>query len=603
MSPLREIVRASLVAVALLVVGIGAAAAAPPPTAGPLDLGPNVIVFDPSMPTNQIQATIDGITAQQVDNEFGTQRYALLFEPGTYGTATNPLTFQIGYYTEVAGLGASPGDVTINGHVDVYNRCLAPDNCIALVNFWRSLSNLTINVTGLSGCRASGDFWAVSQAAPMRRVNITGGNLTLMDYCTAGPQYASGGFISDSQTGFVINGSQQQFLVRDSSIGGWSNGVWNQVFSGVLGAPPQSFSTTPFNPPPYTTLSTSPVTRERPFLYLDASGHYNVFVPAVRRDSSGTTWANGPSAGSSLPLDDFFVARPTDDVKDINNALARGQNVLFTPGIYHLDRTIDVKRPDTVVLGLGFATLVPENGVTAMTVADVKGVKIAGLLFDAGPVSSDTLLQVGTKNAHKSDAADPTSLHDVFFRIGGPAAGKATTSLVVNSDNVILDDIWAWRADHGSGVGWTVNTADTGVVVNGDDVIAYGLFVEHYQRYEVIWNGEAGRTIFFQNEMPYDPPNQAAWTHDGVNGFAAYKVADDVKTHEGWGLGSYCFFNVDPTIHATRAFEVPVTPGVKLHDILTVSLGGVGTIDHVVNDTGAAAQGAATIPVNIVSFP
>ena len=599
MSPLRLVL---VVTVAVCTMGIGAAAAAPPP-AGPPDLGPNVVVFDPSMPTADIQARLDQIAAQQVDNEFGTQRYAVLFEPGTYGTTASPLTFQVGYYTEVAGLGASPGDVTINGHVDVYNRCLAPDNCLALVNFWRSLSNLTINVTGLSGCRASADFWAVSQAAPMRRVNITGGNLTLMDYCTAGPQYASGGFIADSQTGFVINGSQQQFLVRDSSIGGWSNAVWNQVFSGVLGAPPQSFSTTPFDPPPYTTLTTSPVTRERPFLYLDAARRYDVFVPAARHDSAGTTWSGGASAGSSIPLDDFFVARPTDDVKDINTALASGRNLLFTPGVYHLDRTIDVKRPDTVVLGLGFATLVPENGITAMSVADVKGVKIAGLLFDAGPVSSDPLLRVGTKNAHKSDAADPTSLNDVFFRIGGAAAGKAATSLVVNSDNVILDDIWAWRADHGSGVGWTVNTADTGVVVNGDDVTAYGLFVEHYQRYEVVWNGERGRTIFFQNELPYDPPDQSAWSHDGVDGFAAYKVADNVQTHEAWGLGSYCFFNVNPTIHATRSFEVPVTPGVKLHDLLTVSLGGVGTIDHVVNDTGAAAQGAATIPVNIVSFP
>jgi hypothetical protein len=602
----RRLARASLVAVTvavtLLVVGIGAAAAGPAP-ASPPDFGPKVIVFDPSMPKSQIQATIDGISAQQVDDEFSTRRYTLLFKPGTYGTPTDPLTFQVGYYTEVAGLGASPTDVTINGHVDVYNRCLTPSNCIALVNFWRSLSNLTINVAGLSDCRSSGDFWAVSQAAPMRRVKVTGGNLTLMDYCTAGPQYASGGFIADSQTGFVINGSQQQFLVRDSSIGGWSNGVWNQVFSGVLGAPPQSFSTIPYDPPPYTTLATSPVTRERPFLYLDMSGQYNVFVPALRHESSGTTWASGPSAGTSLPLDRFFVASPSDDVKDINTALATGRNLIFTPGIYHLDRTIAVKRPDTVVLGLGFATLVPENGITAMTVADVKGVKIAGVLFDAGPVNSETLLEVGTRHAHKSDPEDPTSLHDVFFRIGGAAAGKATTSLVVNSDDVILDDIWAWRADHGAGVGWTVNTADTGVVVNGDDVTAYGLFVEHYQRYQVIWNGEGGKTIFFQNEMPYDPPNQSAWTHDGVNGFAAYKVADDVRTHEAWGLGSYCFFNVDPTIHATRAFEVPVTPGVKLHDILTVSLGGVGTIDHVVNDTGAPAQGTKTIPVNIVSFP
>src|SRR6476646_10610663 len=187
MSPLRGFA-AVTVALALFTAGIGTSAAAPPP-AGPAAFGPNVIVFDPNMPTSQIQATIDGIAAQQVDNEFGSQRYALLFKPGTYGTTTNPLTFQVGYYTEVAGLGGSPTDVTINGHVDVYNRCLTPTNCLALVNFWRSLSNLTVNVMGLSDCRSSGDFWAVSQAAPMRRVKITGGNLTLLDYCTAGPQY------------------------------------------------------------------------------------------------------------------------------------------------------------------------------------------------------------------------------------------------------------------------------------------------------------------------------------------------------------------------------------------------------------------------------
>ena len=193
-------------------------------------------------------------------------------------------------------------------------------------------------------------------------------------------------------------------------------------------------------------------------------------------------------------------------------------------------------------------------------------------------------------------------LHDVFFRIGGPHVGKATVSLEVNSDDVILDHIWAWRADHGAGVGWTVNTADTGVVVNGDNVLATGLFAEHYQKHNVIWNGENGRTILFQNELPYDPPNQAAWQHDGVLGWAAYKVADSVKTHEGWGLGSYAFFNVDPTIHASRAFEVPVTPGVKLHGILTLSITDHGMIDHVVNDFGPATD-ANTTPVNIVSYP
>jgi len=580
----------------------GAGAAAQSSVSGQPDLGPNVKVFDPSMSTADIQAEVDTIWNQQVDDEMGPNRYALLFKPGTYGSPAEPLIVKVGYYTEVAGLGASPTDVAINGHVDVYNRCLAPDNCIALNNFWRSLSNLTINVMGLDGCRSSGNFWAVSQAAPMRRVNITGGNLTLMDYCTAGPQYASGGFIADSQTGFVINGSQQQFLVRDSSIGGWSNGVWNQVFSGVVGAPPQSFGPTPYDPPPYTTLDTSPVTQERPFLTVDASGRYSVFVPAVRTDSRGPTWTGGPAAGTAIPIDRFFIAKPTDDAKALNVALASGQNVLFTPGVYHLDRTLDVKRPGTVVLGLGLPTLVPDNGVVAMKVADVPGVALAGFMFDAGPVTSPALLEVGKPNAHKSDPANPTALHDVFFRIGGATAGSATTSLVVNSDDVILDDIWAWRADHGNGVGWTVNTADTGVVVNGDDVTAYGLFVEHYQKYEVIWNGERGRTVMFQNEMPYDPPDQASWQHDGVNGYAAYKVADAVTAHEGWGLGSYCYFNVGPDIHADRAFEVPVTAGVQLHDILTVFLNGNGGIDHVVNDTGAAVNSSNQV-TNVVSYP
>lgn len=570
-----------------LMISTSVMAAPPQPPSAP-DFGPNVLIFDPSMPTSEIQAAVDAIYVQQVDDEMGPNRYALLFKPGTYGSNDNPLLVRVGYYTEVAGLGQSPTDVVINGHVDVYNRCLTPDNCIALVNFWRSLSNLTIQVNGLGldGCRASGNFWAVSQASPMRRVKITGGNLTLMDYCTGGPQYASGGFIADSQTTFVVNGSQQQFLVRDSSVEGWSNAVWNQVFSGVTGAPAYTFPD-----PPYTTLATSPITREKPYLYVDASGNYNVFVPKTRINSADTTWGNGATPGYSIPIDQFFIAQPTDSVRDINKALARGQHVIFTPGVYHLDKTIQVKNPNTIVLGLGLATLVPDKGIPAMTVANVRSVTVAGLMFDAGPKNSRVLLEVGKGNSPNnikwSDPKNPTLLADVFFRIGGPTVGKATTSLVVNSDNVVLDHIWAWRADHGNGVGWTLNTADTGVIVNGDNVTAYGLFVEHYQKYELIWNGENGRTIFFQNEMPYDPPSQAAWQHDGVNGYAAYKVADSVKVHEAWGLGSYSYFNVGPDIHAARAFEVPVTPGVKMHSLLTVFLNANGGIDHVINDTGA----------------
>jgi len=241
--------------------------------ATPPDFGPNVIIFDPSMPTSQIQMAVDAIAKQQISNQFGSQRYALLFKPGTYGTSDAPLNFQVGYYTAVAGLGFSPNDVVINGSIDVYNQCDASNSCVALNNFWRSLSNLTINVTNPTfGCK-TGEFWAVSQAAPMRRVHING-LVTLMDYCTS-PSYASGGFIADSEFdgSTVINGSQQQWLVRNSKLDGWSNGVWNQVFSGVVNAPTQCFPTQPNVCGPYTTLARSPVTREAPYLYVDAGGH------------------------------------------------------------------------------------------------------------------------------------------------------------------------------------------------------------------------------------------------------------------------------------------------------------------------------------------
>ncbi|ROS23909.1 adenylyl cyclase [Cellulomonas sp. PhB150] len=569
------------------------------------DLGPNTIVFDPSMPVDQIQATVDAIHDKQVDAEMGDGRYALLFKPGTYGTAEHPLRFQVGYYTEVAGLGLNPGDVKINGAIEVYNRCLpvepgADSNCIALVNFWRSLSNLSINfVGGGDGCRDSANFWAVSQAAPMRRVELTGANLSLMDYCTAGPQYASGGFIADSALPFVVSGSQQQFLTRNSSVAGWSNFVWNQVFSGVEGAPAGG----PFTDDnKYTTLAATPLSREKPFLYVDAKGKWNVFVPDAIKDSSGTSWKSGSTAGKSIPLNKFFVAKPGDNVKYLNAALLAGKHLLLTPGIYHNSKPITVVRPDQVVLGLGLATIVPENGSVGLQTLDVKGVKIAGIMFDAGAQNSPALLKVGTalskidgllRKQHLSDPKDPTTLSDVFFRIGGAHVGKATQSLVVNSNNVIVDHTWAWRADHGvGGVGWDVNTAETGVLVNGNDVLATGLFSEHYQKYNVVWNGERGKTIFFQNELPYDAPNQAAWQHGKTLGYAGYKVSDKVATHEAWGLGSYIYTNVDPTLHATNALEVPERSGVKLHNMIIVSLNNAGTIDHVVNGVGGPAVGA-----------
>ncbi|WP_210587716.1 coagulation factor 5/8 type domain-containing protein [Streptomyces sp. GESEQ-35] len=543
------------------------------------DLGPNVIVFDPS--TSGIQARLDQVFAQQESAQFGTGRYALLFKPGTY----NGLNAQLGFYTSIMGLGLSPDDTTINGDVTVDAGWF---NGNATQNFWRSAENLAlVPVNGTNR-------WAVAQAAPFRRMHIRGS----LNLSPNGYGWASGGYIADSRIdGQVQPYSQQQWYTRDSAIGSWLNGVWNKVFSGVEGAPAQSFPN-----PPYTTLDTTPVSREKPFLYLNGS-EYRIFLPEKRVNARGVTWGNGTPRGTSLPLTDFYVAKPGDSAATLNQALTQGLHLLLTPGIYHVDQPIQVNRAGTVVLGLGYATLVPDNGVTALKVADVDGVRLAGFLVDAGTVNSATLLEVGPTGAAADHSANPTTVQDVFIRIGGAGAGKATTSMVINSRHTIVDHTWVWRADHGAGVGWETNRADYGVVVNGADVLATGLFVEHFNKYDVQWFGERGRTIFFQNEKAYDAPNQAAIQNGSMKGYAAYKVGDNVTVHEGWGLGSYCYYNVDPTIVQHHGFAAPVRPDVKFHNLLVVSLGGQGQYECVINDTGSPTSGTSTVPSTVVSYP
>ncbi|ONI81373.1 adenylyl cyclase [Actinosynnema sp. ALI-1.44] len=576
---------------------------------GAPDLGPNVTVFDPGMPVERIQATLDATHAKQVDNEMGTQRYAFLFKPGTYGTADKPLQIKVGYYTEVSGLGAAPTDVVINGKIEVYNRCLnnAGPNCLALVNFWRTLSNLslTVNAKGQDGCRSSANFWAVSQAVSLRRLDITGGGLSLMDYCTEGPQYASGGFIADSRLPATTNGSQQQWLTRNSEVASWSNGVWNQVFSGVVGAPDDSA----FPAPPYTTLANTPVSREKPYLFVDAKGKYHVRVPSAQQNTRGISWANGMTPGRTIPLSDFYVAKPGDSAQTINAHLALGKNLLLTPGVYDIARSIEVRWPNTVVLGIGHATLTAARGAVPLEIGDVPGVVVAGVTIDAGPQESPVLLRVGRQRGWSwSTPRNPTTLSDVYFRVGGPHIGKADTALEVNSDNVLIDHTWVWRADHGiEGLDdtqrWNTNTGRQGVVVNGDNVTATGLFVEHFQRYNTTWNGENGTTILYQNELPYDPPTQADWMNGDVEGYAGYKVGPKVRNHTLHGAGVYVFNQNNPQIHTENGFEVPRAPGVKLHHIMTVNLS-AGVIDHVVNGVGDAADTTKIgQPVYIKQYP
>ncbi len=545
--------------------------------------GPNVTVIDRTWSQYATQRKVDAIFADQQTDQFGVRRDAVIFTPGAYTADV-----KVGFNTQILGAGLLPGDVTITGHVGAnadWWDGIDDNQNNSTQNFWRGAENLTVKPTG------GEEMWAVSQAAPYRRMQIDG------DLILAQPNgqnarcgWASGGLLADSKiTGTVDSCTQQQWYSRNSEVGAWESTNWNIFFQGVNGAPEAG----EFDKTKYTVVDTTPVVREKPFVYLDGS-EWKVFVPALHRDSTGTTWADGSPEGESLGLDAFYITQPGDTAKTINKQLKAGKSLIVTPGVYKLDRALEITKPNTVVLGLGLATLQATRGNAAIKVADVDGVKIAGLLVDAGAKNSDVLVEIGPKKSKRSHAENPTSVHDLFVRIGGNWEAHATQSVVVNSSDVIGDHLWVWRADHPHNApdcfapDWKNTTGRNGLVVNGDRVSMYGLFVEHFQQYQTLWNGEGGRTFFYQNETPYDAPKQKDWMDGKKNGWAVYKVSDKVKDHQATGLGSYAVFvgrDYEPNLWT--AFEVPKKSGVVMRHMVTVAITG-GTISSVINGEGPA---------------
>lgn len=496
-------------------------------------LGENAFVFDPSMEMTEIQKLIDAIHAGLVfpDNEFSKNRYALLFKPGTY-----KLDIRVGYYTHVMGLGNSPEDVVIVGAV----RSNSTQGGHVLCNFWRSAENLTIVPTA-----DSTNTWAVSQAAPLRRIYVKG-NLKLHD----GP--SSGGFMANCKIeGTVFSGSQQQWLTRNSVFEKWDGGVWNMMYVGVSNAPEENWPEKPV-----TTVNETPEIREKPF-WTYSEGTFFLIIPGVKKNSAGVDWNRPVSGERKLPIDNFYVARhDIDNAESINKALKKGKHILFTPGVYHLEESLKITGAGTVMMGIGIATLIPEKGNMAIEISDVDGITVAGLMIDASLITSEALMQIGKPDSGKNHEKNPIYLYDMFFRVGGSHEGSASSCLVVNSNNVFIDHVWLWRADHGNGVGWDKNRCPNGLTVNGNNVIVYGLFNEHFQEYQTIWNGEYGRVYFYQSEMPYDPPSAEGWRHGETNGYASYKVAGHVKKHQAWGVGIYNVFYDAPVV-VDQAIETP----------------------------------------------
>lgn len=554
--------------------------------------GPNVHIFGPSDRPDSVAAELRALHERMFRAEMSPERHAVLFLPGDY---TDVGLVDVGFYTHVAGLGRTPYDVVLsNVHTPPHLR-----DGNGTCTFWRSAENFS--VVGPATYDEPETFkWAVSQAAPLRRVRST---RTMRAQWAGG--WVSGGYAADCIFEAPAGSDhQQQWYYRNSRLdagrGDFREIKYNYCFQGVELGPGVDRSAYRDNWAEggnVTFIPTTPVVREKPFLFMGGDGRYKVFRPALRRESSGVSYtAVSAGEGEEIDLvDNFHIAFPTDTADELNRQLAAGRHILFTPGMYELEEPLRVERPGTILLGLGFATLIPSetNSEAAVCVADVDGVTVASLLFDAHH-SSSTLLTVGTAGGTGDHSADPVLLADLFFRIGGfrPAPVHVDCAVVVNSSDVIGDHFWIWRADHGvrGSVGWDRNTAPNGLIVNGDRVTMYGLFNEHFQEYQTLWNGEYGRTYFFQCETPYDAPDQQSYmSENGTrDGYAAYKVGDRVRNHFATAFGIYDVLHNE--IRIENSVETPVGAGIRFHNICNNSLSSPPNrgIGYVINHTGVS---------------
>lgn len=560
-----------------------------PPAPEPHVLGSRVYVFSPEDDPGTIQYVMDtyysvlgGSFPGDFNGEFDSERVTFAFMPGGY-----PVSVPVGYYTQVVGLGATPEDTVIQGDLLSQNGSMGAAG--ALDNFWRSCENVTFQTDST---------WSVSQGCSLRRCKFDG-MLSLVETPAAGAAgESSGGFIASTEvTGNVRSESQQQFFTRNTDFAAWPDAVWNMVFVGCPNAPtgvcpPNESGRNAFNK-----VDQTPVIREKPYLTVSAASEYEIRVPPLVNDTAGP---NNAAVTEVIPFANIYVAKPVDTAAVINAQLAAGKDLILTPGLYNLTAALTVTRANTVVLGLGYATLISASGNPVVEIGDVEGVKLCSVLLQAGPTNAPYLLRVGATPKGSGSASNPVLLSDVFARIGGPntEATSITDCVIINSNFTLVDNMWLWRADHGlpGGVGWTVNTAQNGLVVNADNVTTYGLAVEHFQNLQVEWKGNNGRVYFYQSEAPYDSPTPGDYTQPN------FRVSSGVTGMTMQGCGAYCFFR-DSAVVQPQGFDFTGAT-VSANFMFTRWLNGntASQITNVVNTTGAAVTTNSRLSY-VCSFP
>jgi len=614
----------------------------------------NVMVFKPTDAVEDIKKRIkptedpmqefevngETRTTHNTKHHFDTKHYALLFEPGEY----KDCQFEVGYYVQMAGLGKDAegtNAVRFTGqksgpYVEALNKHREGSTnqwkgCgLCLDSFWRSAENFSSENTQ----------WAVSQAAPIRRANVSG-----VLNCGDGGAYASGGFVGNSRAGMHLDiGANQQWFTRATDMNRVTGGAWSTVFAGCTGDVPKNNSVAGENV--RVNEDTPDVRIEKPYIAIDADGNYELHVPKATRentvgphlDSSNNeirSFSNVKVGKPNLPMvDDKYVNYDpktynilTDVDEKITNelqqALDEGKDLVLCPGVFFLTKSLVVKHVNQVILGIGLATLVaPQDGSPCVRVAaKTAGVRVAGLMLEAsiqqqtygrGPDGKSCLLSFGEVDVtdDAGDANNPGLISDIFTRVGGANLDRSVNTDImvrVHSGHVVGDNLWLWRADHvklaegeepnappllyhqvriweeKDGVKTRIDECITknALEVTGDDVKMYGLFCEHTTEHQCVWKGERGSTTFFQCELPYDV--DIDYAHDQ---FTGYHVHESVEKHTARGVGVYTNFQCyDVDVQA--GIQVPSKAGIILHNPFTKFLDSKGSIQNVVNQGGA----------------
>mmetsp|Transcript_62686 Transcript_62686/g.149546 ORF Transcript_62686/g.149546 Transcript_62686/m.149546 type:complete len:643 (+) Transcript_62686:24-1952(+) len=513
----------------------------------------SILVFGPG---DDVAGKARGLYQGDMDRQqFSDQRYALLLKAGTY-TGDIP----VGYFTQLMGVGTGAADTTVESFSTLDN----PLTGNACDNFWRA-------VEGVTTTTKQRVYWAASQAAPLRRIEVQG-ELWLSE--EGAPHWSSGGFMADSVIhGALQMGTQQQYFVRNSYMDSGAEGRnKNYVFLGSVGDPGSS------NDGTVTSVPSTPKVRSKPFL-SELAGSWSIKVPTAAQNVRGLP----PASSVSIAMAEVYVAREGDNAASINAGIAGKKGLLFTPGIYGFEAPVQISKADFVVLGIGFPTLLALKGNSALEIL-ADGVSVSSILLEAATPktfgSTDPLLLWAGNDGYG---------FDIFSRVGAfhysrsfkPSCllTRADTHVEVSGSRVTLDNVWLWHADHDDCGGHSDQClSNYGLVVTGTDVIVYGLKVEHMFNHLVLWGGERGQVYFFQSELPYHAAQYP--------GTGAYAVDQAVAAHKAVGLGVYM---VGTPYVVDTAFRVP--PSADMTNMFTWAINGKNTQFRSVVCTSASGLG------------